>query len=103
MQKVYRVVVTQSAKNALQDIIDYINKDSPSAALKVRNELIHLISSLNHVPERFSKEIYLANRDGNYRSVTKWSYKIVYRILEEDVVVLSIFHTGQHPEKLKSL
>ena len=52
-----------------------------------------LTASLKQMPERFSKEPYLENKGKDYRSVTKWSYKIIYRITENEVRILEIVHT----------
>lgn len=103
MKKRYRVIVTATAKNSLKDIVDYIKPDSPLAANKVKRTLIALMESLDEMPERFSKEEYLREKSGDYRSVTKWRYKIIYRIDESDVIVLNILHTSHHPDKIKNV
>jgi len=59
-----------------------------------------LIKSLDRLPERFSKEEYLLGKDGNCRSVTKWSYKIVYKILSKEVIKLEIISTHKDPNKI---
>lgn len=61
-----------------------------------------MIESLDEMPERFSKEEYLKDKAGDYRSVTKWRYKIIYRIDESNVIVLNILHTSHHPDKIKN-
>ncbi|HLZ16963.1 MAG TPA: type II toxin-antitoxin system RelE/ParE family toxin [Cyclobacteriaceae bacterium] len=63
-KKHYRVVVPPTAKESLRDIIEYIKKDSPAAAVKVRRKLIAIAKSLNELPERFSKEEYLSDKSG---------------------------------------
>lgn len=83
MEKLYRVILTPAAKKSLRGIIEFIKKDSPTAAVKVRKRLIRLARSLDRLPERFSTEPYLVEKMGNYRSVTLWHYKIVYRVLDD--------------------
>lgn len=89
------------AKNNLDEIFEYIAEDSITAARKVKKELVKLAHSLNDFPEKFSVEEFLANEPENFRSVTKWSYKIIYEITEEYIIIVDIFHTSQHPSKIK--
>ena len=103
MGKQYRVIMPPAAKQSLREIVEYIKKDSPSAASKVRKRLFEVVGSLNKLPERFSKEILLDQKNGNYRSVTIWHFKIVYQILENEVLILKFIHTSINPSKLKQL
>jgi plasmid stabilization system protein ParE len=89
------------AKDNLDRIYAYIAEDSVMAARKVKKELVRLAHSLNDFPEKFSVEEYLANQSENFRSVSKWSYKIIYEVTEEYIVILDVFHTSQHPAKIK--
>jgi|SRR5688572_22824877 len=103
MKKLYRVVIPPTAKESLRDIISHIKKDSPIAAGKVRRELIQQAKSLSELPERFSQEEYLLDKPGNYRSVARWHYKIVYKILADEVVILRFIHTSRNPELIKKI
>jgi len=89
------------AKKNLDDIYNYISKDSLSAARKVKKELVSLAHSLNDFPEKFSVEEFLIGESENYRSVSKWSYKIIYEVTEECIIIVDLFHTSQHPSKIK--
>ena len=89
------------AKNNLGDIFEYIAEDSITAARRVKKELVKLAHSLNDFPEKFSVEEFLSNEPENYRSVTKWSYKIIYEVTEEYIIIVDVFHTSQHPSKIK--
>jgi plasmid stabilization system protein ParE len=89
------------AKGNLDKIYDKIAEDSENAARYVKKELIKLAHSLNDFPEKYSKEEYLADEPENYRSVAKWSYKIIYEVTEECIIIADIFHTSQHPMKIK--
>ena len=57
--KHYHVVVPPAANESLRDIIAHIKKESPVAAVKVREELIRVAKSLNESPQRFSREEWL--------------------------------------------
>jgi plasmid stabilization system protein ParE len=90
------------AKKHLDNIYDYIAKDSVAAARMVKKELIKLAHSLNDFPEKFSIEEYLADEPENYRSVSKWSYKIIYEVTDDCIIIADIFHTSQHPSKINT-
>jgi plasmid stabilization system protein ParE len=89
------------AKDNLDNIYAYIAEDSIAAARKVKKDLVRLAHSLNDFPEKFSKEEYLANQPENFRSVSKWTYKIIYEVTDEYIVILDVFHTSQNPAKIK--
>ena len=89
------------AKNNLDDIYTYIAEDSIAAARKVKKELVKLAHSLNDFPEKFSIEECLASEPENFRSVSKWSYKIIYEVTQESIIIVDVFHTSQHPSKIK--
>lgn len=89
------------AKQRLDSIYDHIAEDSVNAARYVRKSLIQLGGNLGHFPEKYSKEEYLANESKNYRSVSKWRYKIIYEVTDEYVNIINVFNTSQHPSKIK--
>ncbi|VAW13320.1 hypothetical protein MNBD_BACTEROID01-1902 [hydrothermal vent metagenome] len=85
----------------LDDIYAYIAGDSVTAARKVKKELAKLAHSLNDFPKKFPIEEDLANEPESYRSVSKWSYKIIYEVTKECIIIVDVFHTSQHPSKIK--
>jgi plasmid stabilization system protein ParE len=89
------------AKKNLDEIFNYISGDSFTAARKVKMELVKLAHSLNDFPEKYSVEEFLIGEPENYRSVSKWSYKIIYEVTDECIIIVDIFHTSQHPSKIK--
>ena len=91
------------AKENLDRIYNYIAKDSITAARYVKKNLVELAHSLNDFPEKYSKEEYLAKEPENYRSVSKWSYKIIYEVTDKYLIIVDIFHTSQHPAKIREV
>ena len=89
------------AKDNLDAIFDFIAEDSVNAAKKVKSEIVKLVRSLSDFPEKFAKEKYLADEIENYRSVSKWSYKIIYEVTNDCIIIVDVFHTSQHPSKIK--
>ncbi len=65
--------------------------------------LIKLVRSLDDFPEKYSKETLLIDDPENFRSVSKWNYKIIYEVTENQIIIADIFHTSQHPSKFKRI
>lgn len=95
------VVWTSGARESLKNIYQYIKKDSPQNALQVKNGLLKLANSLNLFPEKFPREHFLEDEPENFRSVTKWSWKIIYEVTDTAIIILMIFHTSRHPGKIR--
>jgi plasmid stabilization system protein ParE len=101
--KSYRVIWDSRAKESLKAITLFIKEESPTAAEKVRIELLKLTASLKRMPERFSTEPYLEYKGNEYRSVPKWSYKIIYRVCEKEVRIIDIIHTRRNATEIEDL
>lgn len=93
----------RKAKENLDEIYYFISKESVSAAQYVKKNLVDLAHSLGDFPEKYSKEEYLTDEPENYRSVSKWRYKIIYEVTEDYLIIVDVFHTGQHPSKIKGV
>lgn len=98
----YSVVWTEKAYESLRQIHDFIAKSSSKGAKNTVRELVRLSQSLETLPRRNPLEPYLADAPVEYRFLSKWSYKILYTILETEpiVLVVLVFDTRQNPEKL---
>jgi len=102
VRKKLHILWDRLAKESLDDIYHYIFQDSPQNARKVKKELIKLVSSLNDFPEKYSKEVFLADRAENYRSGSKWSYKVIYEVTGDAIIIVDIFNTHQHPSQISN-
>ena len=88
------------AVESLHDIYTFIKVESPTAAQKVRKTLLTLAKNLGDHPEKYAKEPYLEKESNNYRSVNKWSYKLIYEVTQSEVIILMVFHTSQDTKKI---
>jgi len=94
-----KIIWYSKTNNDLNQNIGRIAKNSPQNALMVLEEIINLVDSLSVFPYKYPKEpIYDTE---NIRFITKWSFKIVYRIELETIYILRIFNTHQDPKKVK--
>jgi len=98
-----RVILSLKAKESLRDIVLYLKEHaSPSIAEQVRKGIIEKCKSLKNF-SGYAKEHYLDDLPEEYRSVCKWDYLIIYKVLDKEVRILNILHTHRHPQKRKNI
>lgn len=86
------------AEQDLSNNISFIALNSQENATKVLEEIMSVIDSLPLFPYKYPKEpVYNTE---NIRFVTKWSYKIIYRVEAKIIYILRIFNTHQNPGKI---
>jgi toxin ParE1/3/4 len=85
-----KVVWAEHARNRLSDIYRYIERDSPSRAAEFCERLIDATGQLADHP--FSGS--LLPEDGAYRQLIVDEYRIVYRVADRIVYVMTIVAPG---------
>ncbi len=100
MRKELLVRWNESAVTELQDIYNAIEKHSPQNAMHVVTTLFDLGESLGLFPEKYPKDRFIKVKTRNIRSVPKWSFKIIYEVLDDAVDILSVVITSNDPTKL---
>jgi toxin ParE1/3/4 len=90
--KRYAVAIEPGAENDLEEIADYIAQhDSVDRAIDIAMRIERAITTLETFPNRgaYPKELVeLGIRD--YREIHFKPYRIIYRVLEREVVVVLI-------------
>lgn|ERR1035437_3744629 len=89
-----KVVWTQRALNDLEDIGDYISKDSNKYAKLTLENLVYtaLLIEINPFVGRFVPE----SSDKTIREIIKGSYRVIYQIRNEtSVFILTVFHSSR--------
>jgi plasmid stabilization system protein ParE len=84
----YKVIVSDRARQMLAGHIHFLAQKSPTAARKVKNDLLDVIRSLHQMPERFpflDAEFIPLNKY-HKMFVEKW-YLILYQIKDQKVYV----------------
>jgi toxin ParE1/3/4 len=97
----YNVEWAEVAGNDLKNIIEYIAEDSPVNALKILNKIKQKASSLYTLPER--GRIVPELQDQGiliYRELIIPPWRIIYRISEKKVYVLSVLDARQNVEDI---
>jgi len=101
MSQKYDIIWAGVAENDLKEIIEYIATDSPANALKTLKKIKQKASSLYTLPER--GRIVPELQDQGillYRELIVSPWRIIYRISEMKVYVLSVLDARQNLEDI---
>ena len=86
----YRVVWTDSASSALSEIAAYLEREAPGHVSTVVREILDIATSLDELPFRGRIVPELKRQDT--RELFIYSYRLIYRVSETSVYVMSVFH-----------
>lgn len=101
MAKKHNVLWANTAEKDLACIVEYIAADSPPNALGILNKIRDKASSLCHSPER-GRVVPEFQEHGvmQYRELAVAPWRIIYRITEDHVYVLSVLDSRQNIEDI---
>ena len=101
MKKRYQVVWSNIAENDLKNIVEYIADDSPPNALKIFKRIKQKASNLYTFPER-GRIVPELRGQGilQYRELVISPWRILYRISEKSVLVLSVLDSRRNIEDI---
>ena len=102
--KQYQVLLTQGAEQDLEALYDYIAEfDSQANANSVLDRLGRVVSDLAHFPERgsYPKEL-LALGIKEYRQTSFKPYRVIYRVLDRQVLIYLIVDGRRDMQSLLS-
>jgi len=99
MKPKYKVGWANVAESDLKDIIDYISIDSPQNALNLLNKIKQKASDLYALPERGRIVPELKDQGIlQYREIVIHPWRLIYRITERKVFVLSLIDSRRNVE-----
>lgn len=99
-----QIVWTNHAKLTLQSVYEYIALDSVRQADRVDAEIQEFGNSLWKFPLTYPECPELPTKNHVYReAVYAGTYKIIYKIVKQEIWVLDIFHGKRSPAQLKKL
>ena len=102
--KHYQVLLTQGAEQDLEALYDYIAEfDCLASANSVLDRLSRVVSDLAHFPERgsYPKEL-LALGIKEYRQTSFKPYRVIYRVLDRQVLIYLIVDGRRDMQSLLS-
>jgi plasmid stabilization system protein ParE len=91
-----KVKFTPSAKTQFLSTLSYIRKDKPSAAINFRNRAEKILRRLEDFPE--SGRIITEFPELPYREVIISPYRFFYKIKDDVVWIVGVWHGAQLPK-----
>lgn len=101
MSKKYQVSWAAAAQNDLKQIIDYIAIDSPGNAVQILRRIKQKASDLYAMPDR-GRIVPELKEQGihTYRELIIAPWRIIYRISDSTVFVLSVIDSRRNVEDI---
>ena len=101
MMKNYEVIWAKTAENDLEKIIEYIAQNSPGNALRILKKIKKRVNDLYHLPKRYRivPELYDPGIT-QYREMIIKPWRVMYRISNGKVYVLSVLDSRQNMEDI---
>ena len=97
----HKIIWTNVAEKDLRNIIEYISVDSHHDALKILKKIQQSASSLYTVPERGRIVPELQDQGIlQYRAIVIRPWRLIYRIAEREIVVLSFIGSRMNVEDI---
>ena len=80
-----RLKISKSFKDKLNDQVEFIAKDKPSAARKFKSEIVQRIKEIPQMPYKNRKSIFFDRED--IRDLIYKGYIVVYKINEREKTI----------------
>ncbi len=92
-----KIVFTPSARDQFLQALAYIRRDKPSAAVSFRQKAEKVLLRLRDYPE--SGRTLPEFPDIHYREVIVTPYRFFYRVKDDVVWIVAVWHGAQIPEE----
>ncbi len=96
-----KIVWTDFAIRNLKDIFDYYTIEiDKKLAHKIRKQILKSSKQLLKNPNSGPIEPNLRILNKNYRYIVSGHYKLIYRIVDNEIIINDVFDTRQNPTKM---
>ena len=89
---------TEPALSDLENLHDYIKKDSEFYAKSFIEKIVNYVEYLSANPE-LGRQVPEANQT-NIREIIFQNYRIIYQILNNNIQILTIIHSSRDIERM---
>jgi hypothetical protein len=92
----FRLVIKPPVYQMLDDAYWWYEQQLPGLGERLLKEIDACFDKLRHTPFYYS----IANE--NYRQIMLkyFPYKIIFEIINDEVIIYTVFHTSKNPDKL---
>ncbi|HFA50217.1 MAG TPA: type II toxin-antitoxin system RelE/ParE family toxin [Bacteroidetes bacterium] len=96
-----RVRFTQKSRDQLKLIYEYYKDLSKGKyGRQIRARILTKALKLKDFPFLGQEEENLKYREQGHRYLIEGNYKIIYRVIDDEVLIIHIFDTRQNPDKM---
>ena len=96
-----KIVWTDFAIRNLKDIFHYYsNKANKKVAHKIRKEILKASNQLKNNPDSGVIEPNLIVLNKDYKYLVSGNYKLIYRVVDNEIIINDVFDTRQNPSKI---
>ena len=99
----FKLVWTPLARDDLREIVSYIARDNPGAALRVGKRILSSVEPLKNMP-RMGRKVP-ERQDETIREIVRGNYRIIYRVREDQqaIEIWRIWHGARGTPQLLNL
>lgn len=95
-----RILFTPTGRSQFFEAMAYIYRDNPSAAVSFRKKAEKMLSRLKKFPE--SGRLIPEFSDLPFREVIVRPYRFFYKVKDEAIWIIAVWHSAQLPEDPES-
>ena len=90
---IYKVIFSKKAKSDLIRISKFMENYNSN---KIIESIYKSIDNLNFMPRMHKTLIYFKDKSGEYRRMLSGKYSIIYKIRENEIIILRIFNQKEN-------
>lgn len=99
---IMKIIWTDFAIQNLKDIFDYYSENAnKKVAHKIRKQILASTKYLIQNPQSGQIELSLEKLNQKYRYLVVENYKVIYKIIENEIRIADVFDTCQNPIKIE--
>jgi len=87
---------SERARNQVREIFEYIARDRPGTAERILGGFLERTELLAEFPEQ--GRVWGGVDRPDLRSIIHESHRVIYRVGEDEIAILSVRHTRMEPE-----
>lgn len=95
-----RVAWSLEARRTLEEILEFIHRDSPEGAQRVLEQALSAVASLSTLADR--GRIVPESADASIREIFVHRYRLMYRVADGSVEILAFIHGARDFERWRA-